>query len=248
MGTTSSKTPLFENMAACEVLSEHTLRTYVKKRPLSLSCRLCELDDHTWEEHLANSTPETIGVGSPVDSAETSVDQTADFAEELRRHAPEVQDPAAQAVLEWRKRLSLGMEVRLDGDVVHCVYDAALQCLDIRDSHEPGALFPLANLGELTGSFAPHEGGGFALIARFHDSDATVFRFDDTGDRAAFALTLQSLAAEARAQKWHEEMGGELATTASICSSRSSDVDTERPSAEPPGTGERIGRPNVASV
>mmetsp|Transcript_15099 Transcript_15099/g.26733 ORF Transcript_15099/g.26733 Transcript_15099/m.26733 type:complete len:265 (-) Transcript_15099:38-832(-) len=126
----------------------------------------------------------------------------ADFAKELRGLPAEALRTHVERIIrEWREKLRAGMELPAGSERLTIAFDPALQCLDCRES---GALYPLAALHECT--YLPGSSdGSLGLRLEFNDSEVLVFQFETGTERAAFALTLHSLALEACKDKWHED-------------------------------------------
>jgi len=156
-------------------------------------------------------------VDHPDFPARMALSQNKDFAREFRSLSPEkVRSRTAMIIRDWEAKLKGGTLVLMDGERSVAAYDKALHCLDLP---ERGALYPLAALAECR--HLPRKGKGVALelLVFFHGSEESlVFQFERGFDRAAFALTLHALAAEAEKDKWHEDRG---------CKDRSKEWDEE---------------------
>jgi len=126
-----------------------------------------------------------------------------DFAKDVGQLPAEAARARVERIVkEWREKLQAGMRISLGAEIVTFSYDSALQCLDAR---EHGSLYPLAALHECSHLPRAYEGASFELRAEFNESEVLIFHFVQGYDRAAFALTLQALASEARKDKWHED-------------------------------------------
>lgn len=158
-------------------------------------------------EDGANPVEKALSIKEPETPTRAARIQNEDFEKELSALPPEgARERVDRIIGEWREKLKVGLLVSLNGERVNLSYDTALQCLDAR---ELGTLYPLAALHECTHLPRSAEGALFELRAEFNDSEAVVFRFDRTYDRAAFALCLHALAVEARQDKWHEDWGAD---------------------------------------
>jgi hypothetical protein len=176
------------------------------------------------ERRRADCAEETVEV-----PMRTHLERYRDSSHELRAMpVSELLVRLERAVEETRARLKSGMVLPIsrpghrnrNAASPRVCFDQDLQCLDVR---EWGALYPLAGLGEV--GFRELESGAHELHICFEEFDEATIRFDKAADRLVFAATLQSLAHEARQDKWHEDC--EATTASDMESTKDSEVEEE---------------------
>jgi len=236
MGTCPS-TPVSLNSLGCGSLGEFQL-------PKRSGCHDCFAGD-LLEAHEDSSNPikmhassgkvlsppiaRSLSHGSqdPDSYYKAALHSNPDFNRELTKLTPEAaRERRERIVHDWRAKLRVGIAISTGRQSVIYSYDPALQCLDAR---RHGTLYPVAALHECAHLTRVSQGAPYELRVEFNDCEALRFRFEKDFDRASFALTLHSLALEARKDKWHEDWdadGWEEETDAS------DDVSTAEPEDE----------------